>query len=376
MKTVLIGIDGNEANVSQRVGSNGYAWELLRALHEYLSETHRFAVRVYLAQPPLPDMPAATDWWQYRVLPPPKLWTQWRLPLDLWQHRDFSPGHYLPSTCPVPTVATIMDLGYERFPEQFRTNDLWQLRLLTRFSVRQARHLFAISEFTKRDLHELYQQPLSKITVAYPAVANISQPTADISLSKQNWGINQPYFLYVGTLQPRKNIIRLIAAYDQLRQSGHAAQLVLAGKVGWLSEGMMAARDASAYAADIVLTGYVSEEEKTALMRDALATVLVGLYEGFGIPPLESIQLGTLPIVSSTASLPEVVGPDYPWQVDPYNVPAIAAALTKVITATAEEKSGWLQLAQKHARQFSWHNTARLIGETLARLAEPATLVL
>ncbi|MCD8484667.1 hypothetical protein LRY60_03640 [Candidatus Woesebacteria bacterium] len=114
-----IGIDGNEANVLNRVGSNVYAYELLHALHEWLNETQKFSVIVYISAAPLSDMPAETAWWQYRVVPHVPFWTLWRLPLELWQKRDiqlfFSPGHYVPSSAPVPVVPTIMDLAFEFF---------------------------------------------------------------------------------------------------------------------------------------------------------------------------------------------------------------------------------------------------------------------
>jgi len=167
---MIIGIDGNEANVERRVGSNQYAFELLKSL-KLLKSDHEFVI--YLREPPLPEMPKSGTGWSYRVFGPKNFWTQWRLPLDLYLHKPrpdvfFSPGHYAPRFSPVPVVVSIMDLGYLKFPEQFTKKDLYQLTLWTARSIKSASHILAISQRTKNDIIEAYGVPEERITVTYP----------------------------------------------------------------------------------------------------------------------------------------------------------------------------------------------------------------
>lgn len=372
MKNIRIGIDGNEANVTNRVGSNVYAWELLHAMHEYLRSNPLFSVTVYLSNPPSADWPQEQSWWRYRVIHPDKLWTQWRLPLDLYLHRDidlfFSPGHYGPRWSPVPTVVTIMDLAYEYFPDFFRKKDYLQLHTWTKRSVARAKHMFAISESTKRDVIMHYDRRESDVTVIYPAVKKVKKLNASIVNEQlHRLGIEGKYILYVGTLQPRKNIERLVGAFEQIVSKGWPGQLVLAGKVGWLGEPIAARIAASPQKSKILQTGFIDELQKNALIQAAECTTLVGLYEGFGIPPLESIQLGTIPVVSNNSSLPEVVGSGG-FFVDPSNENDIARGLWEVLRLSQEQRLKRLGQMVAHASTFSWEKSAERACTTLHSL--------
>lgn len=365
-----VGIDGNEANVVRRVGSNVYAYELLCAMYTHLHSHRDFCVRVYLSGPKLEDLPPATSWWEYRILPPARLWTQWRLPLDLFFRCDldffFSPGHYLPRFSPVPVMASIMDLAFLSYPEQFKRKDAWQLTTLTERSVRQSTHLIAISEHTKKDIVQKYHYPSDRITVAYPAASegqHLSQEEVAQTLKEQ--GISQPYIAFIGTLQPRKNIERLVAAFEILRERGRTLQLVLVGKTGWLGEPIQQRIESSSYVADIRQTGFVTDQQRQAIMQGAAATVLVGLYEGFGIPPLESILAGTLPIVSQTSSLPEVVGPDG-ILVDPLEPTDIARGIEDVLRLSEAERRQMVGRLQKYVQKFSWKKSGQTVCATIA----------
>ncbi len=372
MKQYHLGIDGNEANVANRVGSNVYAWELLLAMEQYLRQEPLFVVTIYLSGPKLAGWPEERPGWKYRIIPPAKLWTQWRLPLELYRGRDqdlfFSPGHYSPRWSPAPTVPTIMDLAFEYYPDFFRRKDVLQLQAWTKYSVAQARHIFAISEFTKQDIARHYGRRESDITVIFPAVNKIKRvPAAEVKRHLEKLGILPPYLVYLGTIQPRKNLERLVGAFERLAEQGWPGQLVLAGKVGWLGEPIMARIQASPWRERVIQTGYVSSEVKAALIQEAECTALVGLYEGFGIPPLESIQLGTIPVVSQTASLPEVVGKGG-ILVDPLNETDIARGLNEVVRLTPAERSKRLGQMVANASQFSWENSAEKASRTLWEL--------
>ncbi len=368
-----IGIDGNEANVHNRVGSNVYAFEMLYGLHRWLEETKAFTVTVYLAQEPLSDLPAETDWWQYQVVPHVPFWTLWRLPISLWQHQEidffFSPGHYTPLFSPVPIAPTIMDLAFELYSDQFLAKDYWQLHLLTQRSVQNAAHVFAISEATKADIVEMYQCDAEEISVVYPGLPEKVEIPSSPSVEQvlQSKQISAPYIIFVGTLQPRKNIERLIGAFERVRQNGWDGELVLAGKIGWKSESIVQRIETSSAKKYIRQLGFVSDAEKSALIAGAEALVLPGLYEGFGIPPLEAVALGTVPVVSDVSSLPEVVGEDGIC-VDPDSVEDIARGIEEVLACSAAERNALLQKLQSHTQQFSWDASAKVLGEKLTEL--------
>jgi len=363
-----IGIDGNEANVANRVGSNVFAFELLVALEKVLQGNEQVEVRVFLTQSPSPDFPVSRPGWQYVVVPHQPLWTLWRLPLALLAHRDltcfFSPGHYLPLWSPVPTACTIMDLAYELYPDYFKKKDLWQLKWLTRWSVRQAKWVFAISQATKRDIVRLYGKPTETITITYPGkneVLPLQREAVKIFLAGKQLS---HYLLFVGTLQPRKNLLRLIEAFEILKQQGYNGKLVLAGKIGWKAEPIVEAMQRSAVGNEIVHLGFVTDQEKTALIQGADVLVLPGLYEGFGLPPLEAMQLGTIPIVSDVSSLPEVVSEEQ-LRFDPENVASLVQTLNRVLKADSAQKNVWLAKLEKNAAQFNWEATARQVYQVL-----------
>ena len=191
-----IGINANETNVQHRVGINQVAFEILKRLK---------ADVVYLSQPPLADMPKQN----YEVFGPRKLWTLTGLQKKLlFDPPDvlFSLTHYAPLFVPCKSVICIMDLAFEKFPQFFKKSDLYQLKYWTRYSASRAQHTITISENSKKDIINLYNIPANKITVVYPGYDETRFNTK-VKPSKKYGN----YFLYLGTLQPRKNIERLIS---------------------------------------------------------------------------------------------------------------------------------------------------------------------
>lgn len=372
--TLAIGVDASEANVVNRVGSNVYAFEILKQL-EMITRQQPVRWTVFLSAEPVSDLPAERDGWQYQLLKPGAFATQIALPLTLFAKRRefnvfFTPGHYAPRWCPIPYANCVMDLAFEYFPEQFRTKDLYQLRNWTEYSVKNAAHVFAISEATKRDVIEHYRLTPEQVSVAYPALSIANQENIPDQRLLNKWGLKSPYLLYVGTLQPRKNLIRAIQAFEKLKQNSNfeTVKLVLAGKVGWLAEEIQQTAQQSPFTQDIIFTGYVTELEKTVLMKHAAATFLVGLYEGFGMPPLESLAVGTVPIVSHSSSLPEVVG-EAGILVDPTSVDSIADGFRYALQLKSSVKADFQHKATQQLKKFSWEKSAQLILNKLKALA-------
>ncbi len=382
MPKLHFAIDANEANVHNRVGSNVYAYEIIKQLALVIDEESQVEATVLLAQPPQPDLPPETRAWQYRVIGPQKFWTQLAAPWHLYTHQYdydvfFTPGHYAPRYCSVPYVSSIMDLGFLHFPDQFQPKDLIQLSKWTQYSVKNANKIIAISDFTKNEAIKQYHLDPDDVVVAHPSVSFPENSATKAELVKYliKHNIRQPYFLYLGTLQPRKNLIGLIKAYELFcsqqssKKMAQLPQLVIGGKIGWMAEPIIEAIDQSPAKGNIILTDYIPNKYKPQLYQAALSTILVGLYEGFGIPPLESIHFGVIPIVSNVSSLPEVVG-KAGLQVNPHKPEAIASALDQIFNMPPSIKKSYQDKMQTQRAKFSWQQSARTIYQVLLDVAK------
>ncbi len=392
MKNMIhIAIDGGEANVKNRVGSNVYAYEILMGLHRLLEKRDDIKVTVLLASKKINDMPATRENWVYKSFGPKKFWTQWALPIHLFQHQAeydvfFTPGHYAPRISAVPYVSSVMDTAYLEFPDQFKKSDTLKLTKWTKYSVNNAKKVIAISKYTKDEVVKNYHKSEKDVVIAYPAInttkLRIKAKEVDDFFKKQK--ITEPYILFVGTIQPRKNLVRLIEAFEIFsrmkagrelkRKNQHLrnqskVKLVLAGKIGWLADDILKKIDSSPLKTKIVATGFVTETEKQILYKYASLSCLVGTHEGFGIPPLESLNFGTPPIVSNTTSLPEAVG-DAGFLVDPNSAQEIANKIWEVYSMPSQEKGFFRKKARTQVKKFSWDKSAEIIFNTLIEVAQ------
>jgi glycosyltransferase involved in cell wall biosynthesis len=368
---MIIGIDGNEANIKQRVGSNQYAFELLKALRAKRI-AHRIVI--YLRDEPLPDMPKSSKNWSYRVFGPKKFWTQWRLPLDLYLYQPrpdifFSPGHYSPRFCPIPLIVSIMDLGYLRFPEQFIKKDLYQLTHWTARSIKKASHLFAISESTKNDIIERYRIAENKITVTYPGYDKerfkVQVSSIKIGKVKKKYKISGDYLLFLSTLKPGKNIEGLVEAFKRLAYRLSPLNLVIAGKKGWLYQTIFDKVKELGLTKRVIFTGFVDEEDVTPLIAGAKVFTLPSFWEGFGIPAVNAMACGVPVVVSNAGSLPEVVG-DAGVIVDPYKPEEITRGIEKAI----DNRNELVKKGLEQAKKFSWEKCAQETLRVLEKLEQ------
>ena len=253
-------------------------------------------------------------------------------------------------------ITVIYDMTYLRFPETMNESNLRRIRRDIDYSVVRSDRIVTISEFSKSEIHELLQVPEEKIDVVYSA-PSIATGVADFQIVQERLKIQKPYLLYVGTIEPRKNLIRLIQAFDWLkREKKIPHQLILAGGGGWKTEEIHQAAEAAQFGREIQFTGYLSPEEKNALYQNADAMVFPSLYEGFGMPPLEAMLFECPVICSDAASLPEIVG-EAAELVDPLDVQAIADGIWHVLSNRDYRRS----LIEKGAQQalcFSWDRSA------------------
>lgn len=346
---MLIGVDGNEANVEKRVGSNIYSYELLQALSRL-----RLKAIIYLKEKPLRDLPKKSDRWQYRIVKPGRFSTQFGLPLSLYLHQPrpdvfFTPGHYLPRWSPCPTVMSVMDLSYIYFPGMFKKRDLWQLRQWTAASIKKAKKILTISKFSKNAIIDYYHLNPEKVVVTYPGL-KMSQSKKKVNLKK--YGVEGNFLLYVGTLQPRKNLKTLIKAFSQLGDP--ELKLVIVGKKGWLYEEIFKKVKKLGLTEKVIFTGYVSHEDLPAFYQQARCFVLVSLYEGFGLPVLEAMHYGCPVVSSNVSSLPEVVG-KAGILVNPNKAGEITDGIKKAIKSRKE----LIEKGYQQAKKFSWEKCAK-----------------
>ncbi len=364
---MIIGLDGNEANVNSRVGSGVYAYELLKEFAK--SKNHNFIV--YLKEKPLNDLPKQTANFKYRVFGPKKLWTQLALPVNLLIGKKpdvfFSMGHYGPRFSKVPYTITIFDLSYLHFPELFKKSDLYQLTNWSAYSIRGAKHIFAISRSTKDDIVKNYKVDPSKVTVTYMGYDNSRfkpQAKQKIDVVKKKYKLPEEYIIFIGTIQPRKNIEFLLEAFSKL--GNQKLKLVIVGRKGWLFEQIFQKVKELQLASEVIFTGYVSNADLPALLSGAKLYVSPSLWEGFGIPTIEAQACGVPTVVSSVSSLPEVVG-ESSILINPKSVESISQGMIKVIRDNSLE-TRLIQDGFQNARRFSWEKCAQQTLSVLEKL--------
>lgn len=368
---ITVGMDARLANAVRRVGVGNYCLEVLRALAS-LAAKEDVRLRVYLDAPPLPAFPDIHGA-EICVLPQVRFWTQRALGRELRRRPPdafLSPGLQIPLGCPCPVVATVHDLAYHAFPRHFTRSRLLLARLQSRHAARRADRLIADSKATAVDIRRYLRVGDERITVALLAPAAQYREPVDrdrIDAVRGALGLDTPYVLYVGRIQPRKNIKRLIGAFERAMERHPEAphSLVIAGGKGWLHEGVFERAKQSPLAERIRFTGHVADEYLPALMRGADALALVSLSEGFGLPVIEAMACGTPVITSNCSSLAEVAG-DAALLVDPRNEENIAAAIGEII-ARHELQEMLRAKGFVRASAFSWETTARrVLDATLA----------
>jgi glycosyltransferase involved in cell wall biosynthesis len=389
---VLIGVDASRAVSAQRTGTETYSLHLIRSLIG-LKSGHRF--RLYTNGLPPATLSAKSRAFggaksravvgveaqlldraepgavQVRSIPFPRLWTHVRLSMEVLLHPPdvlFVPAHVLPLLHPVRTVTTVHDMGFLYYPDAHRRSDRHYLAWTTSWNARRSTAVIADSLATKADLVREYGIAPSKVHVVYLGRDGALAPLREAGLLQSvqaRYGIPGRYLLYVGTLQPRKNLRRIVEGFARLVAAGgmDGIQLVLAGKRGWLYDDLFALVEREGLGGRVLFPGYVDETDLAALYSGAIGYVFPSLYEGFGIPVLEAQACGVPVMTSNNSSLPEVAG-DAALLVDPHDVDAIAEGMLRLATDEAL-RAALIERGFANVRRFSWEKCAR---ETLAVL--------
>ena len=292
-----------------------------------------------------------------------------RIPLTLSAELRKNPVDVLhvqftaPPFCPCPVVVSVHDLSFEHLPQTFNRRSRTQLRLTVRNSVRRAARILSLSEHTRRDIMDTYgigSESVTAIPLAAPSHFGPVEDHKELQRVRHTYGIEGDYVLYVGSIQPRKNLTRLVQAYALLRskyQNDRFPKLVLVGKCAWLYDETMRALKETGLNESVVLTGYVPESDLPALYSGSLCFVYPSYFEGFGLPPLEAMKCGAPVVVGNRTSLPEVVG-DAGLKVDPFDVSAIAGAIEQLLNNSGL-RDEMRAKGSTRARMFDWRETAR-----------------
>jgi len=311
-----------------------------------------------------------------RIVPWPKYWTQLRLPFALEKDKPdvlFMPIQQLPLLRPrkTKTIAVIHDLAVHRFPEQFTYKDWALLQIFSAQVAHEADHIISVSEATARDIEKYYGRT-ENVHVVHHGVDHARFRLPDNNERNRSWQLlterytklHKPYLLYIGQIQPRKNLERLIAAFEILRHDNPDLQLVIGGGHGWLQKPILERAKHSPVAENILFLGRVPEDLLPALYWQADVFVLPSLYEGFGMPVLEAMACGCPVVTSNVSSLPEVAG-DAAVLVDPNSVESI----TRGIKEALNDKQSLSTKGIEQAKQFDWDKTARETYKIIASIA-------
>ena len=360
------------AAVHQRAGLARYARSLAQSLAQNCSRQHDFGL--FYNRPgrerPLTDLP------RLPTRSVPLGYKPWRMAVLVGQRLGLGFDRLLPDAellhatehllLPMhqtPTVLTVHDLIYHLFPAYHKRLNYWYLNAAMPIFARRADQIIAISQSTMRDLVRIYEVPAEKISVIYEAASPEFQPATPqaVAAVKARYDLPDRYILALGTIEPRKNLIRLVDALRQLRRKDPSLSLVIVGSAGWLYQDFFQHVEKLDEPRAVLLSGFVPDTDLPGVITGASVYVLASLYEGFGLPILEAMACGTPVVCSNTSSLPELGG-EAARYFDPMDAQAMAATIEGVLADQALQEQ-MRELGLRRAVQFSWERAAR---ETLS----------
>lgn len=363
----IIGIDASRANYEKRTGTEWYAYHLIQQLKTIIPAKHR--VLLYSTTPLRDGLEKLPPNWESKVLkwPPKRLWTQLRLSWEMYRRPPdllFVPVHAMPVILPKRSATTLHDVAFMSTPGAYSNSENRYQRFAVKFAVKYADAILTVSHFSKSEIVHYFGADPDKMTVTHLGYdAEMCKPVTDQKLIDDclaRYDVRKPYFLFVGRLEIKKNIVGLLRAFKifhQHRGPGHVEQfLALVGKRGFGYAEAMKELQGSEAEWHVKETGYVCEDDLRYLYAGAQALVFPSWYEGFGLPIIEAFACGTPVIASRVASIPEVVG-DAALLVDPANAEDIAGKM-KRIALEPELRLRLIEKGFERAKMFSWRLTA------------------
>lgn len=364
---MVIGIDASRANLSTKTGVEWYGAHIIRELAKLDSKNH---YRLYSWEPLRDELAGLPDNFQSIVIPAKHLWSHTALSSELRQNqidRLFIPSHIVPRVHPENTTVTIHDLGYRHFRQNYSYYHYLSLQLGTRLSARWARNIITPSRTVAQDVRTTFGIPTQRIKVIPNGVdAGIFKTMSgrDVMDTLKHYHVKDPYILFLGRLEVRKNVMRVIEAFYRLKDSGlFGGQLVLVGDPGVGYEDIRQMISKQRTPGDIIHTGYVPEGERAALTLGSRALVFPSLFEGFGIPILEAFAAGTPVLTSRYGATAEVAG-DAASLVDPEDVDDIHRGMERLLDDEPYAHT-LIEAGKKRVQDYSWRRTAEGVHEVL-----------
>ncbi len=366
-----IGIEAERANLPNPTGVEKYSAKLIENLAKLDSKNEYVLYFRTTPQKWFYDLPKN---FSVRVIPFPKFWTQIRVSWEMLTHPVdvlLILASALPIIHPKKSLVTVHDIAFELFEGIYTGFMNYYQKYTARFAVKNATKVFAVSRATKNDLVKVYKTSPDKIYVTHlgfdpgefrPRGYEEVQPVLD------KYGlVYQKYILFVGTIQPRKNLPALVEAFQKLRKENRIEEkLAIFGGRGWLWEPIVKKIKNAGVDGSIKYYDYAPKEDLPYIYSGAKILTLPALYEGFGLPPLEAMASGVPVVVSNISSLPEVVG-DAGFLVDPQSIGSIASGLLQVLT-DSNLRQGMIVKGMEQVKKFNWEETARKTLEVIESL--------
>jgi glycosyltransferase involved in cell wall biosynthesis len=358
-----IGIDASRAFLKNRTGIEEYSYQVIKNLRDNLGNSQ---VILYIRKNQKIDFELPKSW-RVKIIKFPYLWTQLGLSLELLFHPIdilFIPAHIVPIIHPKNTIVTIHGLEYEFCPEAYSFRERLYMRVSIKFSCRWAKKIIAVSKNTKNDLIELYKVQEEKIEVIYEGVNLVQSSKLKVQSYSSRLKIDEPYLLFIGRLEKRKNIEGIISVFEILREKHKIPhKLILAGKFGYGAESIKSKIEHSKHKADTILPGFVKDEEKGEIIKNADVFLFPTFYEGFGLPILEAQSMGVPVVTSNVSSLPEVGGESV-FYADPHEPEIIADAVFRLL-GDQKIKDDIIKKGHENVKKFSWEKCSDQIAKIL-----------
>ncbi len=358
---MIIGVDASRANRPQKTGVEWYSYHLIQHLKR-LAKADQYSWLLYGNTPLTHGLEICPPAWHEMRLawPLPYLWTQARLSFEMLRHPPdvlYVPAHVLPRIIPKRSVVVIHDVGFRRLPALYKPIQLWNHEWSTRDIVKRASRIITVSEFSREEIIDAFKASRDQVRAIYPGINHDRYRKIAVEDARpvlERFGISKPFFVYIGRLELKKNVELILRAFMQARPN---AELILAGPPGFGHEELLKLAETSEIASAIHFVGYITEDEKVALLSSAAALIHPTWYEGFGITIVEAMACHCPVLCSDTASLPEVAGRAHAQWFNPANVPALATEMERALEPDST-RTARLASAFEWSRQYTWEQTA------------------
>ncbi len=299
------------------------------------------------------------------------LWYDWAVPLLLKKIKAdlfISPDAMMSLRTNVPQIIAIHDLNFEHYPQDVQAMYTRYLKKRSPLYAKKAERIITVSDFSKQDIMQLYGVKDEKIDVVYNGVNENYAPISDElkKATRARWSNDHPYFVFVSSIHPRKNLQRLLPAFDAYKEeTGSNAKLIVVGKKFWYNEEIANAFDTMKHAGSVVFAGRLEPTELHHLVASSIASVYPSYFEGFGIPILEAFKCGVPVITSNITSMPEVAG-NAALLVNPFSIEELKNAL-KEIDSNEGLRKELIEKGLQRVQHFSWQRTSELIWQSIEK---------